>query len=83
MKKVFKLLGIVSYEEIDSKLAQVRAIEKSYRDEVRERMTKELNELNPLTDGAKIRELMDNMNAMLTLSHSIEAGVLDFVNSIK
>ena len=40
MKKVFKLLGIVSYEEIDSKLAQVRAIEKSYRDEVRERMTK-------------------------------------------
>jgi hypothetical protein len=83
MKKVFKLLGIVSYEEIDSKLAQVRAIEKSYRDEVRERMTKELNELNPLTDGAKIRELMDNMNAMITLSHSIEAGVLDFVNSIK
>ena len=57
MKKVFKLLGIVSYEEIDSKLAQVRAIEKSYRDEVRERMTKELNELNPLTDGAKIKEL--------------------------
>jgi len=83
MKKVFKLLGIVSYEEIDSKLAQVRAIEKSYRDEVRERMTKELNELNPLTDGAKIRELMDNMNAMITLSHSIEAGILDFVNSIK
>jgi hypothetical protein len=83
MKKVFKLLGIVSYEEIDSKLAQVRAIEKSYRDEVRERMTKELNELNPLTDGAKIRELMDNMNSMITLSHSIEAGVLDFVNSIK
>jgi len=83
MKKVFKLLGIVSYEELDHKLAQVRAIEKSYRDEVRERMTKELNELNPLTDGAKIRELMDNMNAMITLSHSIEAGVLDFVNSIK
>jgi hypothetical protein len=83
MKKVFKLLGIVSYEELDHKVAHVRAIEKSYRDEVRERMTKELNELNPLTDGAKIRELMDNMNAMLTLSHSIEAGVLDFVNSIK
>lgn len=83
MKKVFKLLGIVSYEELDHKVAHVRAIEKSYRDEVRERMTKELNELNPLTDGAKIRQLMDNMNAMLTLSHSIEAGVLDFVNSIK
>ena len=83
MKKVFKLLGIVSYEEIDSKLSQVRAIEKSYRDEVRERMTKELNELNPLTDGAKIKELMANMNALTTLSHSIEAGVLDFVNSIK
>jgi hypothetical protein len=83
MKKVFKLLGIVSYEEIDSKLAQVRAIEKSYRDEVREKMMKELNELNPLTDGAKIREIMANMNAMTTLSHSIESGVLDFVNSIK
>lgn len=83
MKKVFKLLGIVSYEEIDSKLAQVRAIEKSYRDEVRERMTKELNELNPLTDGAKIKELMEKMNNMTSLSHSIEAGVLDFVNSIK
>jgi hypothetical protein len=83
MKKIFKILGIVSYEEIDSKLAQVRAIEKSYRDEVRERMTKELNELNPLTDGAKIKELMEKMNSMISLSHSIEAGVLDFVNSIK
>jgi t-SNARE complex subunit (syntaxin) len=83
MKKVFKILSIVSYEELDQKLAQMRAIEKSYRDEVRERMTKELSALNPMTDGAKIKELMENMNGHISLSHSIEAGILDFVNSIK
>ena len=83
MKKLFKVLGIVAYEELDHKVAQMRAIEKSYRDEVRERMTKDLNELNPLTDGAKINELMELMNNRLQLSHDIEAGILDFVNSLK
>jgi hypothetical protein len=83
MKKLFKVLGIVAYEELDHKVAQMRAIEKSYRDEVRERMTKDLNELNPLTDGAKIKELMELMNIRLQLSHDIEAGILDFVNSLK
>ena len=83
MKKLFKILGIVSYEELDHKVAQMRAIEKSYRDEVRERMTKELGALNPMTDGVKIKELMESMNAHISLSHSIEAGILDFVNSVK
>ena len=83
MKKLFKVLGIVAYEELDHKVAQMRAIEKSYRDEVRERMTKDLNELTPLTDGAKIKELMELMNIRLQLSHDIEAGILDFVNSLK
>jgi len=83
MKKVFKILGIVSYEELDHKVAQMRAIEKSYRDEVRERIAKDLNALNPMTDGAKIKELMEVMNNQVSLSHSIEAGILDFVNSVK
>lgn len=83
MKKLFKVLGIVAYEELDHRVAQMRAIEKSYRDDVRERMTKDLNELNPLTDGAKIKELMELMNIRLQLSHDIEAGILDFVNSLK
>ena len=83
MKKLFKVLGIVAYEELDHKVAQMRAIEKSYRDEVREKMTKDLNELNPLTDGAKIKNLMELMNNRLQLSHDIEAGILDFVNSLK
>jgi len=83
MKKVFKILGIVSYEELDHKLAQMRAIEKGYRDEIREKMTKELGTLNPMTDGVKIKELMESMNNHISLSHSIEAGILDFVNSVK
>jgi hypothetical protein len=83
MKKVFKILGIVSYEELDHKVAQMRAIEKGYRDEIREKMTKELGTLNPMTDGVKIKELMETMNNHISLSHSIEAGILDFVNSVK
>jgi|GWRWMinimDraft_1066009.scaffolds.fasta_scaffold06177_2 hypothetical protein len=83
MKKVFKILGIVSYEELDHKVAQMRAIEKGYRDEIREKMTKELGTLNPMTDGVKIKELMESMNNHISLSHSIEAGILDFVNSVK
>lgn len=83
MKKVFKVLGIVAYEELDHKVAQMRAIEKSHRDDIRERMTGELNKLNPMTDGVKIKELMEMMNNMLQLSHDIEAGILDFVNSLK
>lgn len=83
MKKVFKVLGIVSYEELDQRVAHMRAMEKSYRDEVRERMTKELNQLNPMTDGVKIKEVMDLMNVRLQVSHDIEAGILDFVNSLK
>ena len=83
MKKIFKILGIVSYEELDHKVAQMRAIEKGYRDEIREKMTKELGALNPMTDGVKIKELMETMNNHINLSHSIEAGILDFVNSVK
>jgi hypothetical protein len=83
MKKLFRLLGIIPHEFVADKLAHVRAVEKSYRDEVREEATEKLKVLNPLTDGAKIKVVMDAMNIKLQISHEIEAGILDFVNQLK
>lgn len=83
MKALFKALSIVSYEELGAALSEFRAVEQGIKNEKRAIALTKLNELNPITDGIMIKEIMFTLQNDLETSNTVEKVLLEFINRLK
>ena len=83
MKGFYRLLGSVSYEQINDVVAKIVQDEEFERNEKRKIALIEIEKLDVKEDAEKIQKILINMNRDLTTSYEKENFLLQFVNQIK
>lgn len=83
MKGFYRLLGSVSYEQINDVVAKIVQDEEFERNEKRKIALIEIEKLDVKEDAEKIQKILINMNRDLTTSYEKEKFLLQFVNQIK
>jgi len=83
MKAFYRILGSVSYEQINEAVAKIVQDEEFERNEKRKIALIEIEKLDVKEDAEKIQKILINMNRDLTTSYEKEKFLLQFVNLIK
>lgn len=83
MNAILRALKVVHYDDLNDKLATIKAVQKEYREEQRRIALDKISTLNPSSDGLKIMEIMKQLQSDLDKSYHSESVVNDFINQLK
>ncbi len=83
MNAILRALKVVHYDDLNDKLATIKAVQKEYREEQRRIALDKISTLNPSSDGLKIMEIMKQLQSDLDKSYHSESVVSDFINQLK
>jgi hypothetical protein len=83
MNAILRALRVVHYDDLNDRLASVKATQKEYREEQRKIALDKIATLNPLQDGVKMLEIMKQLQSDLDKSYHSETVVSEFINQLK
>ena len=83
MNAILRALKVVHYDDLNDKLATIKAVQKEYREEQRRIALDKISTLNPANDAAKMMEIMKQLQSDLDKSYHSESVVSDFINQLK
>jgi len=83
MKAFYRLLGSVSYDQVNEAMAKIIQEEEFERNDKRKKALEEIESLDVKLDAEKIQKILINMNRDITASYEKEKSLLEFINLIK
>lgn len=83
MKFLQKLIGVVTYSEIEYRFDELVAEFEHKRNKLRKEAFDEIEKLNPTKDGEKLQKLFIQMNRDITTSYEQETTLREFVSKLK
>ena len=83
MKAFYRLLGSVSYDQVNEAMAKIIQEEEFERNDKRKKALEQIESLDVKLDAEKIQKILIDLNRDLTKSYEIETTLREFVNKIK
>lgn len=83
MKSFYRMIGSVSYEQINDALAKIVQDEEHLRNKLRKETLDSIENKEIIFDNDKIQKLMVELNRDLTTSYERERLLHQFINLIK
>jgi hypothetical protein len=83
MKAFYRLLGSVSYDQVNEAMAKIIQEEEFERNDKRKKALEQIESPDVKLDAEKIQKILIDLNRDLTKSYEIETTLREFVNKIK